>query len=640
MRVVSLGVVLLAGAVFLSLTRHGKRQLDFKILLSASLLFVLALLCFLTNKDLFLRSYSVIINATLLVVFSSTLSFAPNMCFRFATMADRKIVGSVYEAKVCNYCKKVTILWCIFFVLNGTVATFTTFWDFGSVQANNRIWSIYNGGISYFLMGMIFVVEGVVRHFVDKAIVKIYPISHFTSTSRDQDHIMCYDGDYTLAIKSGAFKTWGDFLHDTAVLRGYFAKNNTTQYLIHMDDMWVFLCTLVSLLQSRCEVHLTQNTASEFLNNTLSQNPGMEYLCDENISKILDDSALSSQSGKSDPSITDFPSINPDTTKIFLYTSGSTGKAKRVQQRLTEFECDNSFVISKWGGEISNKKLVTTCSPHHIYGFLFGITLPFALGIPFRRKRILYPEEFTSLVGDSYVIIATPAFLKRSVESIKVSEAISYNLNDPFIFSSGGACSPALAKNTKQYFGVCPLEVYGSTETSGIAYRKQDVDGEMFTPFDNAKIWLGEDGCLRVISPYIKDPAGFATSDLAEFSPDGRFLLKGRSDSIVKIEEKRISLTQIEDKIMQTNLVRETKVVAMENEVRQYLAAVIVLNDAGAQKFHDAPKLQINQFFAAYLKNYFENVTIPKKWRFVDSLPRDTQGKVHKEDIVNIILRA
>ena len=53
-------------------------------------------------------------------------------------------------------------------------------------------------------------------------------------------------------------------------------------------------------------------------------------------------------------------------------------------------------------------------------------------------------------------------------------------------------------------------------------------------------IWKNEDGCLVIKSPYIKDPAGFATADLVDIHSDGRFILKGRSDSIVKIEEKRV----------------------------------------------------------------------------------------------------
>lgn len=226
------------------------------------------------------------------------------------------------------------------------------------------------------------------------------------------------------------------------------------------------------------------------------------------------------------------------------------------------------------------------------------------------------------------MIIATPAFLKRTVE---IEEKLP--LKNPFIFTSGGACSAELALSTEKVFGFCPLEVYGSTETSGIAYRQQNKDGLKFTPFDNAKIWLGDDGCLRIVSPYIKDPQGFATADLAEIFDDGRFILKGRSDSIVKIEEKRISMTEVENRIMQTGLVSDVKVVALQNDVRQYLAAAVVLNDKGKKQFENTEKYLVNRYFHDFLMQYFENVVLPKKWRFLDALPVDAQGKKHKLEI-------
>jgi len=269
---------------------------------------------------------------------------------------------------------------------------------------------------------------------------------------------------------------------------------------------------------------------------------------------------------------------------------------------------------------------VTTVSQHHIYGFLFGITLPFALGVPFRRNRIEYPGEFQTLSDEKYMIIATPAFLKRTVESEG-----SLPMKDCFIFTSGGVLTPETAKMTNELFGFWPVEVYGSTETSGIAWR-QSKDGLNWTPFDNAKIWKNEDGCLVIVSPYIKDPAGFATNDLVDLLEDGSFLLKGRSDSIVKIEEKRVSLTEVENRLLQSELVSDVKVIAMEDR-RQYLVAAIVLNAKGKERFLNQRKLFINNYFHDFLLQYFENVVIPKKWRFVDSLPTDVQGKKHREDI-------
>ena len=295
---------------------------------------------------------------------------------------------------------------------------------------------------------------------------------------------------------------------------------------------------------------------------------------------------------------------------------------------MKEFEEDNAFIISKWGKEFTSRKLITTVSQHHIYGFLFGISLPFALGVPFRRRRVEFPEEFEKLTDTEYILIATPAFLKRTVEAED-----SLNMKNVWIFTSGGAVSPELAVQTEKVFGFCPLEVYGSTETSGIAYRQQNKDKLMWTPFDNAKIWLGDDGCIRIISPYIKNPEGFATADLAEIFPDGRFLLKGRSDSIVKIEEKRISMTEVENRLLETGLVADVKVIALSNDTRQYLAAAIVLNAKGKEQFAGVEKFRINRYFHDFLLNYFENVVIPKKYRFLDALPVDVQGKKHKEEI-------
>ena len=233
------------------------------------------------------------------------------------------------------------------------------------------------------------------------------------------------------------------------------------------------------------------------------------------------------------------------------------------------------------------------------------------------------------MTDETYILIATPAFLKRTVE---VEDKL--NMKNIWIFSSGGAVSPELAVQCGKLFNFYPLEVYGSTETSGIAYRQQDKDGVLWTPFDNAKLWLGDDGCLRIISPYIKDPAGFATADLAEFQPDGRFILKGRSDSIVKIEEKRISMTEVENRLLESGLVEDVKVVALSSDVRQYLAAALVLNDKGKEKFKDSEKYLINRYFHDFLMKFFENVVIPKKWRFMDKLPTDVQGKKHKLEIM------
>lgn len=634
-RILSLFVVVLACAFFLSASggrksdgKSEKKALDWRPMLSSALFLLAGILCFVFNKKIFLKLYSVVISATMLFVFGSSLFFKPNIIFRFACLGDKSVKGSSFEPQVNSYCKKVTVVWCVFFVLNGSVSAFTALHDFGNDALNDKIWSVYNGGISYILMGLLFAVEFLVRKMVDKKMIKSFSFTKFNSDSRKDGHILCFEDCWSKKI----YKTWKDFLVDSAKLRAFISEKKSEDWILHCEDYWYFLCAFVALLQCKKRILLTQNISENFIAEI--KKPGVEFLTDQNVPDAVSIPELVRNSPEPDEKfIRELPVLNSEETCILMFTSGSTGKPKAVPQRMKEFEEDNAFVISKWGEEFISRKLVTTVSQHHIYGFLFGVSLPFTLGVPFRRKRIEFPEEFETLSDEKYMIIATPAFLKRTVE---IEEKLS--LKNPWIFTSGGACSAELAEKTEKLFGFCPLEVYGSTETSGIAYRQQSKDGPKFTPFANARLWLGDDGCLRVVSPYIKNPEGFATADLAEFFDDGRFVLKGRSDSIVKIEEKRISLTEVENRLLQTGLVADVKVVALQNDVRQYLAAAIVLNPEGRRKFAGTEKYLVNRYFHDFLMQYFENVVLPKKWRFVEELPVDVQGKKHKDEIVAMFI--
>lgn len=630
-RILSLCVVALACAFFLSATgsrksgeKSEKKALDWRPMLSSALFLLAGILCFVFNEKVFLKLYSVSVSATMLFVFGSSLIFKPNIIFRFACLGDRTLKGSSFEQQVDDYCKKVTVVWCVFFVLNGSISVFTALHDFGNDSLNDKIWSVYNGGISYVLMGLLFAVEFVVRKMVNNKMIKAFSFTKFKADSRKDEHILCYEDTWS----KKEYKTWKDFLVDSAKMRKFLSEKSEDDWILHCEDYWYFLCTFVALLQCKKRILLTQNISESYIKDIRTENCG--FLTDQNapdstsIQKIIEESAIPEENY-----FRIVPEVKSEETRILMFTSGSTGKPKAVPQRMKEFEEDNAFIISKWGKEVTARKLVTTVSQHHIYGFLFGMSLPFTLGVPFRRKRIEFPEEFETLTDEKYIIIATPAFLKRTVE---IEEKLA--LKDTWIFTSGGACSEELAEKTEKVFGFCPLEVYGSTETSGIAYRQQSKDGLRFTPFDNAKIWLGDDGCLRIISPYIKNPEGFATADLAEIFEDGKFLLKGRADSIVKIEEKRISLPEVESRITQSGLVSDVKVVALQNDVRQYLAAAVVLNSEGKKKFEGTEKYLINRYFHDYLLQFFENVVIPKKWRFLDSLPVDVQGKKHKDEII------
>ncbi|MDR2073681.1 MAG: AMP-binding protein [Spirochaetaceae bacterium] len=599
-----------------------------KIPLQALLLPLIGILGALTNEFLILKLYPVLVSGLLLAAFGATLFSPPSMIFRFALLLERRnnIRGSLGKTYIAAYCQKVTAVWCLFFAANGTIAALTAFW--GSQAA----WTVYNGGISYILIGILLGSELLVRKMVNKTIPQAIPLSAFTAVSRKGSAVVSYSGNYS----RGIHKTWEDFLAETAALRKVLAGEHQRRWILHCNDYWYFLLAYTALLQCKKEVLLTANISPAYIKEIAGAAEGRAALItDEKAAlELLEKNffvpALAGGAG-TEAGVHTFPAIDPSETSIVMYTSGTTGTPKAIEQRLTEFETDNAFILSKWGDEFLTRKVCSTVNPHHIYGLLFSVMLPFTAGVPFRRERIEYPETFEQLQDDSYLIVTVPALLKRAVE---ITGDKPFGLRDPWIFTSGGAVPPELAEKTERIFGFWPLEVYGSTETSGIAWR-QSKNGPEWTPFDNAEIWKNSEGCLVVRSPYLRSKESFTTGDLTELLPGGRFILKGRADSIVKIEEKRISLPELESRIMQSGLVSDTAVIALQKK-RQYLAAALVFNEAGKARFAETGRFFINKYFREYLSGFFETTVIPKQWRYLDTLPRDAQGKIKKQQLEEI----
>jgi 3-hydroxymyristoyl/3-hydroxydecanoyl-(acyl carrier protein) dehydratase len=141
-----------------------------------------------------------------------------------------------------------------------------------------------------------------------------------------------------------------------------------------------------------------------------------------------------------------------------------------------------------------------------------------------------------------------------------------------------------------------------------------------------------------VQSPYLPDEKYFPTGDAGRLLSSNAFSLLGRIDSIVKIEEKRIALDEVENRLRESSLVEDAHVVALERS-RQFLAALIVLSPAGRSRFAYARRREITAHFRAHLLTWFEPTVLPRKWRYVESVPRDAQGKVLRETVLGLFDR-
>ena len=575
-------------------------------------LVVLMLACggvsFFADSLLFLEFYPVLVSLSLLAFFGVSLWKKPSFAFRMACLGDRRVATSPERAFVERYCDRVTLAWCGFFVFNAAVATFTVF------VGDSRIWSLYNGLISYILIGLFFAIEWMIRKMMQKKMHSYIPVCALERDSRPSDMVVCFDGD--------SVRTWADFTDDVSKVRRYLEERPNAPWIIHCEDSYYFMVGLLAMLQGGRKALVTANRQEAFIKEI--QKPGYGFLTDEPFAgaTLIQDVLRDTESDGR------WNTFDKNSAAMVMYTSGTTGEPKMVPKMFCQFENELFELVKVFGDGWVNRKVYSTVNHHHIYGLLFTVLLPTATGLPYRRHRIDYPSELVSLAGEAAVIASSPAYLKRLAADAE--QPIPFKTT-PIIYSSGGPLPEEVARKCEGITGYWTMEIYGSTETGGIAYR-QSKNGPIWTPFEVCKMSIGENDCLNVKSSYILEPEGFTTGDLVEIYDDGRFLLKGRADSIVKIEEKRISLPEVEARLKQTGLVQDVRVVPMVGK-RQYLAAAIVLNAEGRDKFKDQPKLEINNFFKAHLAQYLENTVTPKKWRYLEELPQDTQGKIKMRDI-------
>ena len=118
---------------------------------------VLAVAAWWQGDALAVKLYPVLVNAVLLAVFGISLRHPPSAVERLARMTEPDLPPSGVR-----YTRKVTAVWCVFFVANGAAAAYT------AAFSSDATWALYNGLIAYVLMGCLMGAEWMVRQLVKR----------------------------------------------------------------------------------------------------------------------------------------------------------------------------------------------------------------------------------------------------------------------------------------------------------------------------------------------------------------------------------------------------------------------------------------------------------------------------------------
>jgi 3-hydroxymyristoyl/3-hydroxydecanoyl-(acyl carrier protein) dehydratase len=317
---------------------------------------------------------------------------------------------------------------------------------------------------------------------------------------------------------------------------------------------------------------------------------------------------------------------------LTLFTSGSSGEPQAIQKALWQLQNEVDVLEQLWGSELSQSEVSATVSHQHIYGLLFKVLWPLSSGRCFHSRTHLSPEALLKATdGRSSYWVASPAQLKRLDDLAPWPEIRQLKA----IFSSGGILDVDVAKHIEQHSGQKLIDIYGSSETGGIAWRKPVLD-EGWQTFPGVEIKPFSDRQLLLSSTYLHPEPPCYLSDRLEWRTDGRFELLGRMDRIVKVEEKRLSLNEMEQALQQSEYVEQAHCRLWENK-RMRIAAVIELTPEGLDYVNRQGRRDLIERLRHQLLSIFEPVLIPKKWLLMKQMMFSAQSKLEHDRINNLL---
>jgi malonyl-CoA/methylmalonyl-CoA synthetase len=351
--------------------------------------------------------------------------------------------------------------------------------------------------------------------------------------------------------------------------------------------------------------------------------------------------------------------VGPNDPGLIIYTSGTTGKPKGAVLTNRNLVYDATNIIHIW--EITDSDVLCHALPlFHVHGLCFALHTALIGG-----SHVLLLDQFSvETVVDRLaqnkgpyvctVFMAVPPMYGKMMDYVGEKD---FDFGHMRLWTSGSA--PLLVKDferIKKTFGKEPVEREGMTET-GMNFsnpvRGVRKPGSIGVPFPGLEVKIVDLKTFEDVEPgqegeiWLKGPAvtsgywqkpdetasafekgWFRSGDLGKVDEDGYYYLTDRCKHIIISGGENISPKEIEGVINQLDEVLESSVVGIPDKTwgEKVVAAVVTKAESGIK----AGEIQ------TYCKKHLHNWKCPKEIAFLKELPKNTMGKVLKEDVKKI----
>jgi acyl-coenzyme A synthetase/AMP-(fatty) acid ligase len=413
-------------------------------------------------------------------------------------------------------------------------------------------------------------------------------------------------------------RTWtlGQLRHDVTMLVDTLRQQEGERWALCFENSYLFIVALLALLHAGKTPVIPGHSRVSQLEEQQSLFSGV--LSDRTLDfhgKLIVVASSHQTASRWAP----LPEID-ESRFVELFTSGSTGTPRRVMKHIVSLDREARLLADRFGERLTGCSVVASVVPQHLYGLTFRIVLPMALGLPLHAAMLYYAEQLAALPHDRhYLFISSPAFLKRLDTELPAPPV-------RMLISAGGMLPWCDVATTAGWLNIWPDEIYGSTETGILAWRHRQQDNVPWLAFPGV-IFHQEDEACRVTSPLIHEEEGLQLDDILHFDSEGLFSIAGRRGRVVKIEEKRISLNEIERRLLELDGICEAAVLPVTRGGRQGIGALLVLDDAVRQRGYMQDKKAQEFAWRRALLPWLEPVAVPRYWRIVDEMPVNSMNK-------------
>ena len=344
--------------------------------------------------------------------------------------------------------------------------------------------------------------------------------------------------------------------------------------------------------------------------------------------------------------------VDENETAIILYTSGTTGSPKGAM--LTHKNIySNARDVADYLDFSGDDRVVATLPVFHVFALTVVVNAPLIKGATIILIPRFSPGDVFNTIKESKATIFAgvptmynfmnqfPNGRKEDFESVRIA------------ISGGSSLQVALLHSFEEKFDVRISEGYGLSEASPVTcfnpLDRDRIPGSIGTNIINVENKVvnelgeevpdGEVGELIVRGPnvmkgYYKMPeetevalrnGWLYTGDLARRDEDGYFYIVDRKKDLVIVGGYNVYPREVEEVLFEYRDIVEAAVIGVPDmDFGEAVHAFVVLKD-GVEE--DVEKLEA--YCAARLAKY----KVPKKFEFLDELPKNATGKILRRSL-------